>query len=144
MDKIIEPIEPEPIEEMTTDESLLESLSEHRIEELKLQPYSLLRQAIASDLCDIGSGTFFSAVMTIWVCTLSPEEALEAHKDLTRAKSMAFEWAESRGYSLWNWKPLVEPYNRMIREWIAASKAKIQEDQLNGEIVPNAGGQPVQ
>src|SRR6516165_8240104 len=101
--------------ELTTDEVLLESLSEHKVDELKLQPYSLLRQTIAADLCDHGSGGFFNAIMTIWVCTLSPTEALEEHTNITRAKSKAFEWAESQGYSLLNWRPIVNAYNKLMR-----------------------------
>jgi hypothetical protein len=134
----------ETVIDMTTDDALLESLSEHKIEDLKLQPFSLVRQAVATSLCDLGSSTLFNAIMTVWVCTLSPEEALEAHSELTRAKIRAFEWAESRGYSLWNWKPLIDMYNRLNRESAAASKARIQQDQLNGQDeIPNAGGQPI-
>lgn len=128
--------------DLTTDESLLQSLSEHKIEDLKLEPFSLLRQAIATDLCDYGSGTFFSAIMTVWVCTLSPDKALEAHMDLIEAKKQAFKWAEDRGYSAWNWKPLVDTYRQLNREWGAAAKARIKSDQTgDGDEVPNDGGQ---
>jgi len=130
--------------DMTTDDSLLESLSEHKIEDLKLEPYSLLRQAVASDLCDRG-GVLFSAVITVWVCTLKPKEVLAAHRDIEDSQMKAFQWGESRGYDLANWKPVVDAYNQLNREWIAASKARVKEDQLNGEDeTPNSGGQLVQ
>lgn len=129
-------------EEMTTDEALIESLSEHRLEELKLEPFSLLRQSVASDLCGPESGTFFNAIMTVWICTLNPDDALEAHQDLKASRKRAFEWGESRGYSLWNWRPLVEMYNRINREWASSAKGKVKQDELDqSEEVPNDGGQ---
>jgi hypothetical protein len=134
--------ETEVIEEMTTDESLLESLSEHKLEELKLEPYSLVRQAVASSLADPGSGILFNAIMTVWVCTLPGDEVLEAHEDIRAAKKRAFAWAEKRGYSLWNWKPLIEAYNKLNREWAAATKARVRQDGEEPEDVPNDGGQP--
>jgi hypothetical protein len=127
--------------DLTTDEALLESISEHHVEDLKLEPFSLLRQIISADLCDQGSGTLFNAVMTVWVCTLSPKEALAAHANLEKSKLDAFDWAEKRGYSLWNWKPIVKAYGQLNKEWIASTKANIESN--DGEVVPNVGGQPV-
>jgi hypothetical protein len=127
--------------DMTTDEALVSSLSEHKIDELKLEPYSLLRQSVSSDLCDGPPGSFFNAVMTCWVCTLSPKEALKVHKDPEEAQVKAFDWAEKNGYSLWNWKPVVEAYNRMQREWYAASKAHIRPGENGDAPDPNSGGQ---
>lgn len=133
----------EPVTEMTTDDALLSSIAEHKVGDVKLEPFSLLRQSIAADLCDYGGGSLFNAIMTVWVCTLSTKEALEAHMDMTAAKEKAFEWAEKKGYSLWNWKPIVEMYNRLNREWAAAAKARVhQEDLDNREELPNDGGQP--
>src|SRR5262245_8594269 len=103
--------------DLTTDDALLSSLAEHELEELKLEPFSLLRQVIATDLCDRTSGSFFNAVMTVWVCTLSQKEALRAHADMEAAKIKAFEWAEARGYSLYNYKPLTEAYGRLEKEF---------------------------
>jgi hypothetical protein len=129
-------------QELTTDEALLESISEHKIDDLKLEPFSLLRQSIAADLCDYGGGSMFNAVVTVWVCTLSPTEALEAHTNIPKAKERAFKWAEERGYSLWNWKPIIEMYNRINSEWSASNKARIKQDELDKqEPVPNDGGQ---
>jgi hypothetical protein len=134
--------------DLTTDEALLSSISEHKVEELKLEPYSLLRQAIAADLLDIDSGTFYSAIMTVWVCTLSEDEALEAHADFKSAKKKAFAWAEARGYSYYNWRAVVDIYVRLQREWAAVAKARVQQpDSLGGngqepDEIPNAGGRP--
>lgn len=132
----------EDIKEMTTDDALLESLSEHTIEDLKLEPFSLLRQSVATSLCDDGGSVLFNAIMTVWVCTLSPDEALEAHRDLIKAKKKAFEWGESRGYSLGNWRPVIDMYNRLNREWSVAARARVKQDQIDSqEPSPNGGGQ---
>ena len=134
--------------DLTTDEALLSSISEHKIEELKLQPYSLMRQVVAADLMDPDSGTFWAAVMTVWVCTLSEDETLEAHADLKGSKKKAFRWAETRGYSYHNWKPLVDIYLRLQKEWAAVARVRVQQtDSLGGngqepDEIPNAGGQP--
>jgi hypothetical protein len=129
--------------DLTTDEALLSSLAEHELEELKLEPFSLLRQTIATDLCDRTPGSFFNAVITVWVCTLSPKEALKAHADMDTARIQAFEWAEARGYSLFNYQPLIEAYGRLEKEFAASARAHVkQEASGNGEADPNAGGQP--
>src|SRR5215469_11061642 len=94
--------------DLDTDEALLSAISEHSLEEIKLEPFSLLRQAIATDLCDAGSGGFFNAVMTVWVCTLSDKEALKAHADAEGAKIRAFTWAEERRYILDTFSPRLE------------------------------------
>lgn len=141
-----EVLEPDTeITELTTDEALLESLKEHKVGELVLEPYSLLRQTIASDLCDGIQGTFFNAVMTCWVCTLNPKEALKAHSDLEESKLKAFEWAEANGHTLYNWRPVVNAYNQMQREFFAAAKAHVESagQASNGDSEPkNVGGQP--
>ena len=128
--------------DLTTDEALLSSLAEHELEELKLEPFSLLRQTIAIDLCDRIAGTFFNRLMTVWVCTLSPKEALRAHADADEAKLKAFAWAEERGYSLSSSKALDDAYDRLEKEFAASARAHIKDAGDNGEADPNAGGQP--
>jgi hypothetical protein len=135
-----------PEVDLSTDDAVLSALDEHKVGELVLEPYSLLRQTVAQDLRDPtprdDAGYFFNAVVTVWICTLKPRDVLKAHSDSLKAKEEAFIWAEARGYSLFNWKPVVEAYNRMQREWYATSQAHI-EHQSNGDAPdPNAGGQP--
>jgi hypothetical protein len=126
--------------DLTTDESLLSSISEHTLEELKLQPFSLLRQAVATDLCDLGGGNFFNAIITVWICTLNPAEVLKAHSDQIGAKIKAFEWAESCGYSLLNCDPLLKAYSRLTAEWASISGVRVKSEG-NSEVDPNVGGQ---
>lgn len=131
--------------DMTTDESLLSSLSEHKVEELRLQPYSLMRQVIAADLCPIGCGGFWRAVMNVWVCTISEDQALAEHEDIKSAKKHAFVWAESRGYNYLNYKPLMETYKRQQDELVASVSARVHEtlgSNGDAEEIPNDGGQP--
>jgi hypothetical protein len=134
----------EDVLDLTTDEALLSSLAEHNLEEIKLEPFSLLRQAVSTDLCGKDPGSFFNMVLTVWVCTLSPKEVISAYEDMTQARIKAFEWAEKRGYSLLNFKPLVDARDRINREFAAATRAHVKPsaDTGNGEEIPNAGGQP--
>lgn len=131
--------------DLSTDEALLSSISEHKLGDLKLEPYSLIRQSIVIDLIDRGSGTFFAAVMTCYICTLSEDDALRAHADLHETKKKAFRWAEANGYTWHNWRPLVDEYIRLDKEWAAVSKAHVktpENGQQEDEQLPNVGGQP--
>lgn len=129
--------------DLTTDEALLSSLSEHRLEELKLQPYSLARQAVATGLIGSSKTGLYNAVMTVWTCTLTEKEALEAHEDLPSSRLKAFKWAEERGYSLVNWKPIIDMYVRILDEVSAATQAHVKSvSSVNGDELPNVGGQP--
>jgi hypothetical protein len=132
-------------QDLTTDDALLESLTPKQVEELKLEPFSLMRQTVALDLNDRFSGPFWRAVMTVWICTLKPRDALRAHADMDQAKLDAFEWAEKRGYNHHNWKAIIDPYNKLMDEW-EASANNVRIQQPNGskdpEAIPNAGGQP--
>jgi hypothetical protein len=85
--------------------------------------------------------------MTCYVCTLSEDEALTAHVDRTAAQKAAFEWAGSLGYVWHNWRPLVDTYLKLEREWMAIAKATAKApdgSSINGDgdDIPNAGGQP--
>lgn len=130
--------------DLTTDEALMSSLAEHRLEgELKLQPYSLARQAVATGLIGASKTGLYNAVMTVWTCTLSEKEALEAHEDLPTSRLKAFKWAEARGYSMVNWEPVIDMYVRLLNEISAATQVKAKSPEgANGETHPNAGGQP--
>ena len=104
-----------------------------------------MRQAIAADLCPIGCGGFWHAVMNVWVCTLSEDQALDEHDDIRAAQKHAFSWAQGRGYSYLNYKPLIDIYKRLQDELRASLGIRVHEsfDGANGEDeLPNAGGQP--
>ena len=130
--------------DLTSDEALFSSLAEHRLEdELKLEPYSLARQTVAMALIGTSKTGLYNAVMTVWTCTLSEKETLKAHEDLEESRLKAFKWAESRGYSLVNWEPVIDIYGRLTDELVAATQVKVRPiEGANGEAHPNAGGQP--
>jgi len=130
--------------DLTTDEALMSSLAEHRLsDDLKLEPYSLARQAVAAGLIGLSTTGLYNAVMTVWTCTLSEREALEAHQDLSASRLKAFKWAESRGYSLVNCQSIIDMYVRLINEISAATQVQVKAAEgSNGEADPNAGGQP--
>jgi hypothetical protein len=129
--------------EMTTDQALISALTPKQVGEITLEPFSLLRQVIAIDLCRSSSSNFFNAVMTVWVCTLEPLEALKAHEDLAQAQLSAFEWAEAQGYSITHYQPLLDAYKRLNDEMAASTKARSRGGQ-DGDTPKNAGGRPPQ
>src|SRR5258705_10804452 len=102
--------------EMTTEEVLVSALTPKQVGYIELQPFSLLRQVIAIDLCRSSSSNFFNAVITVWVCTLKPLEALKVHEDVAQTQLGAFEWAEAQGYSIDNYKPRLDAYKRLNDE----------------------------
>jgi hypothetical protein len=129
--------------DMSTDEALISALTPKAIGELELQPFSLMRQVISIDLCRTSSGHFFNAIQTVWVCTLSPLEALKAHEDIPAAQLRAFEWAEAQGYSIEHYQPLLDAYKRLNDELAASTKARARGGQ-DGDAPKNVGRLPPQ
>src|SRR5260370_39897326 len=127
--------------EMTKEQALVSALTPKQVGDIELQPFSLLRQVIAIDLCWGSSSNFFNAVMTFWVCTLKPLEALKVHEDVAQAQLRAFEWAEAQGYSIVNYQPLLDAYKRLNDELAASTKARARGGQ-DGDAPKNVGGQP--
>jgi hypothetical protein len=112
--------EPDIREEIgTTTEAFMSASTPKYLEELKLEPFSLMRQTIGMELAGPGSSAFFDAIMKVWLCTISDLECLAARADRDKARLAAFKWAESRGYSLnkrERWKPLLDLYSRLDAE----------------------------
>jgi hypothetical protein len=125
--------------DMTTDQALISALTPKQVGELELEPFSLMRQVIALDLCRRSSSVFFNAIMTVWVCTLKPAEALAAHEDIPAAQLRAFEWAEAQGYSMTNYEPILEFYKRLNRELSTATQVGVRGES-DGETPKNDGG----
>jgi hypothetical protein len=125
--------------EMTTEQALISALTPKQVGDLKLEPFSLMRQVIALDLCRRSSSVFFNAIMTVWVCTLKPLEALAAHEDIAAAQLRAFEWAEAQGYSMTNYEPILEFYKRLNRELSTATQVGIRGGN-DGDAPKNDGG----
>jgi hypothetical protein len=125
--------------EMTTDEALISALTPKQVGEITLEPFSLLRQVIALDMCRRSSSVFFNAIMTVWVCTLKPSEALAAHEDIAAARLRAFEWAEAQGYSMTNYEPILEFYKRLNRELSTTTQVGVRGGS-DGQAPKNDGG----
>jgi hypothetical protein len=128
--------------DMSSDEALISALTPKQLGELELEPFSLMRQVIASDLRRSGESHFFNAIVTVWVCTLSAREALKAYADIPQAQIDAFAWAEGQGYSLLNYEPLLDAYKRLNEELAASTKARVRgaEDR---QTPKNDGGRPL-
>src|SRR5258705_1778170 len=128
--------------DMTTEQALVSALTPKQVGDIELQPFSLLRQVIAIDLCRSSSSNFFNAVMTVWVCTLKPLEALKVHEDVAQAQLRAFEWAEAQGYSIVNYKVLLDAYKRLNDELAASTKARLRGGQDGDVPKKTTGEQP--
>jgi hypothetical protein len=125
--------------DMTTDEALISALTPKQVGDIELQPFSLMRQVISTRLCRLDD-RFFNSVVTVWVCTLSDTEALERTEDASQARLAAFEWAQAQGYSLLNYKPLLDLYTRLNRELEASTRARLRSE--NGDAPKNVGEPP--
>ena len=128
--------------EMTSDEALISALEPKQLGEIELEPVSLMRQVIASDLRRSGESHFFNAIVTVWVCTLSAREALKAHADIAQAQIDAFTWAEAQGYSLLNYEPILRAYKLINNELAASTRARVRGGE-DGQTPKNVGGQPL-
>ncbi len=130
--------------EMSTDEALISALTPRKISgalgEIELQPFSAGRQFIASDLCYPTDG-ICNRIITVWICTLSPEEVLKARLNVETARREALAWAEAQGYSLLEYKPIAEAYARLNRELEASAQARLTEYSEDGKKKA-LGGQP--
>jgi hypothetical protein len=124
--------------DMTTDEALISALSVKKVGEIELQPFSVMRQFISVDLCYPGPQSLTNQLITVWVCTLTPKDVLKAREDVTAARLAAFNWAEAQGYSLVEYKPIIETYARLNRELTASTNARV----VGGADLKKTPGEP--
>jgi|SRR4029077_9035741 len=127
--------------DMSTDAALISALTSKQVGEIELKPLSLMRHATSFDLFPPSCGGFFRAVITVWLCTLEPKEVLKTYEDIPSAQQRAFEWAEGRGYSILNWQPLFNVYERLYKELAASTGARVRGG--DGNSPKNDGGQPL-
>jgi hypothetical protein len=128
-----------------TTEAFMSASSPKYLEELKLEPFSLMRQTIGMELAGPGSSAFFDAVVKIWLCTRDELGCLAARADRDKARLDAFKWAEARGYSLSKkerWKPLLDLYTKLEAEIETSLEARAAAGEGNGEAPKNFIGQP--
>jgi hypothetical protein len=138
--------------EMSTDQAFVSAITPKKLNGIKLEPYSLMRQVVAMELNVPNSSKFFDAVMRIWVCTMSEDEALDLRNwrpedeenplpnDWRKeAQKKAFQWAEAQGYSMLNYKPLLDLYDQLDRELAASGSARLKDP---GDAPPKNSGGP--
>lgn len=130
-----------PIEVASVDEAFASAITPKRFKDIVLEPYSLLRQMVAEEVCGENSHPVTSVIVHMWVCTLGPREVLNARSDRKAAFLHAFEWAQAHGVE----HPgspamdhLIELY-RQINQEIRAS-TKLEPEEGNGQEPKNAGG----
>jgi hypothetical protein len=121
----------------TTDEAFMSAMTPKELNGIKLEAFSLMRQVIAMEITTVESSPFFNAVVRTWICTLTPDEVMEARRDKTQAVVDAFAWAEAQGFSFNNYQPLIDLYNTINREIEKSSSAVDREQQ---EPAKNSGG----
>jgi hypothetical protein len=128
-----------------TTEAFMSASTPKYLEELKLEPYSLMRQTIGLELAGTAPSAFFDAVVKIWLCTQDEDACLDAREDRKAARKAAFKWAEARGYSLLKkerWQPLLDLYMRLGAEIETSLEARPAPSEGNGENPKNFIGQP--
>lgn len=131
----------EELIENTNDAFLSASVPNTLEDGLKLEPYSIMRQAFAISLGvrHGGEDAFFDSVIIAWLCTLDEDAVLDTRNDKRKAIKDAFHWAQARGYSLANYDPLLKVYTKVLNEILGSSNAVLSE---NGTHEKNSGGQP--
>jgi hypothetical protein len=123
----------------SADDAFLSAISPKEINGITLEPFSLMRQAVALEIAGLNVETaFFEAVVRVWVCTLKPREALLARRDKDQAVIDAFEWAERSGFSFTNWQPLRDLYQQINDELRQSTNAVL--DKQSSDPTPNSGG----
>ena len=123
------------------DQAFMSASTPKELNGQKLEPFSLMRQAIALEIQGLNTETaFFEAVIRVWVCTLSPLEAIKAKRDKDQALLTAFEWAEKQGFNQ-DRKPLFDLYKR-INDEVQHSTNAVLENNESDTPPPNSGGLP--
>jgi hypothetical protein len=122
------------------DSAFMSAITPKEINGVKLEPFSLMRQAIALEIQGLNTETaFFEAVIRVWICTLPPLECIKAKRNKDQAQIDAFDWAEKQGFKE-NRKPLFDLYERINAELRHSTNA---EPENEGETpAPNSGGLP--
>jgi hypothetical protein len=122
----------------TTDEAFLSASTPKYLEGIPLKPLSLMRQTIGMELSGVESSAFFDAIIKIWLCTLDDKKCLAARADRDQARLQAFEWAEARGFTLRNYKPVLDLYRQLNAEIEASTEAR--PETQDGDQPKNSGG----
>jgi hypothetical protein len=122
----------------TTDEAFLSASTPKYLEGIKLEPLSLMRQTIGMELSGAESSAFFDAICKIWLCTQDPKKCLATRIDRDAARIQAFAWAESRGFTLRNYKPVLDIYRELNAEIEASTE--VRADIPDGDEPGNSGG----
>lgn len=128
-----------------TEEAFMSASAPKYLEELKLEPYTLMRQAIGLELAGPNASNFWDAVCRVWVCTLDEDAALDTRDDRRGARKQAFKWAEGRGYALTSqerWQPLMDLKAKLDAEVEASLAARLAPGSGNGQTPKNSTGQP--
>lgn len=124
----------------SADDAFMSAVSPKEINGIVLEPFSLMRQAVALEIAGINTETaFYEAVIRVWVCTLNPAQVMKAKRDKDQAVLDAFAWAEAQNISFSNAQLLMDLYRRINAE-IEQSANAIADSESSES--PNAGGRP--
>jgi hypothetical protein len=122
----------------STDEAFLSASTPKYLDGIKLEPLSLMRQTIGMELSGPDSSAFFDAICKIWLCTKDKRACLATRLDRDWARIEAFEWAESRGFTLRNYRPVLDIYHQLNAEIEASTEAR--PETQDGDPPKNSGG----
>jgi hypothetical protein len=123
------------------DDAFLSAVSPKEINGITLEPFSLMRQSISTEITGLDTETaFFDAVIRVWLCTLNPMDCIKAKRNRDQAVIDAFAWAEKQGITPQNAKVLMDLYKRINDENRQSTNAVSEAEETTPS--PNAGGQP--
>jgi hypothetical protein len=123
----------------STDAAFVSAMTPKSLDGIELQPYSLMRQMVALEITGLEATSYFEAVVHVWVCTLEPRVAMSALKDKVQAQLDAFAWAEARGITINNMRPLLDIFRRLSDEIRMSTKVRASDEQ---DVPKNDGRLP--
>lgn len=132
-----------PVEVASTDEAFASAITPKRFGDVVLEPYSLMRQMVAVEICGEDAHAVTQVIVHMWICTQKPDEVKSARKNRGRALEQAFEWAEAHGVRHLGtpaMDELIELY-RQINDELRAS-TQLMPAAGNGDGQKKDGGRP--
>jgi hypothetical protein len=121
------------------DRALLSAMTPKALKNgLELKPYNYVRQqaSVMMGLRWRPSARMHDAAIDVWLCTLEDRAVLavtESDETLAQAKLDAFAWADAQGYTLLDCDELMEIHNKITKEIVDSTRARVKAQNGNGE-----------
>lgn len=131
-----------PTEIASTDAAFVSAGTPKSFRDITFEPYSLMRQLVASEVCGDNPHPITAVIVHMWVCTKKPDEVMAMRTTRSLALADALRWAEQSGITHPGTPAMDELITvyRQINEELHASTQVMQQD--NGHEPKNVGGLP--